>query len=103
MLSRLPTGNFRPRALYFLSFLVLVAGGDAEVIVAGRQVDFLVGARLLVLVGHQLLGGQILVASLTFSGAATSNGSGCFDFSTGSGSQALPQLMQVTGSSLARS
>jgi hypothetical protein len=52
------------------------------------QIDFLVGARLLVLVRHQILGGEIVVALGLLGAAATSNGIGCFDFSTGSGIQA---------------
>ena len=84
---------------------VFVAGGDAQIVFAGRQIDFVVGARLFVLVRDQLFGGQIVVGGLGLLGRGhgTSNGIGCFDFSTGSGSQALPHSMQVIGSSLPRS
>ncbi len=45
-------------------FVVFVPLGDAQIVLAGCQVDVVVGARLLVLVGHQLLGGEVVVGGL---------------------------------------
>ena len=86
-------GKFQPpsRIQALLGFLVLAGRLDAEIVVAGREIDFLVGARLLVLVDRQIVGGEIGILRRlpSAAGAATSNGIGCFDFSTGSGSHVV--------------
>src|SRR5688572_15485242 len=70
MLSRLPTGKIASpgRPWLSLAFFVLVTGGDAQVVLARGQIDLVVGARLFVLVWHQLLGGQALVDLLDLLG-----------------------------------
>ncbi len=54
--------SHRPDASYPYLFVV-VAGGDAQVVVAGAEIDLVVGARLLVLVGDQVLGAEIGVGT----------------------------------------
>src|SRR5262245_3904078 len=57
-----PSANGKfSRPLGFLGFFVFVGGGDAEILVAGSQIDFLVGARLFVFVDRELVRGKVLV------------------------------------------
>src|SRR6476661_786109 len=50
-----------PRRIFNLAFVVLGRGLDSEIVVAGLEVDFLVGADLLVLVDRELVGGEIFI------------------------------------------
>jgi hypothetical protein len=64
------------------------APGHADIVVAA-QIDFVVRILLGILIDLELVGSQIGVSfsSTAASFFGRSNGSGCFDFSTGSGSQ----------------
>lgn len=94
-----------PRTGNFLAvFFPLLDDNLAQVVVAA---DIHVGiVRRLVAVGIdvQIVGFQRRFGFADWPSAfAVSNGSVCFDFRMGSGTQAVPQLMQVTGSSCCKS
>ena len=61
MFPRLAKGEFAARRQLNLAFVVLAGRLDAEIVVAGIEIDFLVGARLFFLVDRQLLGLEIPV------------------------------------------
>jgi hypothetical protein len=73
MFSRLETGKIIARAEGYPLLIVIVPGGfNPEVVIAGAEIDFIVGARLLILVGDQVLGAKIGIGG-SFLGASAAS------------------------------